>query len=109
MEAIYLYGASSTRHRAHGAAFLLQFQVKRWARESGCHTYDLWGMPEQDPQSVPGDGRGSVVRTSGSDWSGLYRFETGCGGEIVSYPTILERRHVPLLPWLVHKFSVIRT
>jgi lipid II:glycine glycyltransferase (peptidoglycan interpeptide bridge formation enzyme) len=107
-EAIYLYGASSTRHRAHGAAFLLQFEAMRWARESGCETYDLWGIPEQDPESVRGQDQHSIAGTRGSDWRGLYRFKTGFGGEIVTYPAVLERRHVPLLPWLVRKFNVIR-
>lgn len=107
-EAIYMYGASSTRHRAHGAAFLLQFEAMRWARESGCETYDLWGIPEQDPESVRSENQSSIVGTRGSDWRGLYRFKTGFGGDIVSYPTILERHHVPLLPWLVRKLNVIR-
>jgi lipid II:glycine glycyltransferase (peptidoglycan interpeptide bridge formation enzyme) len=106
-EAIYMYGASSSRHRADGAAFLLQFHAMRWAREAGCETYDLWGIPEQDPESVRRDDQSSIAGTRGSDWRGLYRFKTGFGGEIVSYPTILERRHLPLLPWLVRKLNVI--
>lgn len=107
-EAIYMYGASSTQHRADGAAFLLQFGAMRWARESGCETYDLWGIPEQDPESVRSEDQSSIAGTRGSDWRGLYRFKTGFGGEIVSYPPVLERRHVPLLPWLVRKLNVIR-
>jgi lipid II:glycine glycyltransferase (peptidoglycan interpeptide bridge formation enzyme) len=106
-EAIYMYGASSTQHRAHGAAFLLQFEAMRWARDSGCETYDLWGIPERDPESVRSDDQRSIARTTGSDWRGLYRFKTGFGGELVSYPPVLERRHVPLLPWLARKLHVI--
>ena len=106
-EAIYMYGASSTRHRAHGAAFLLQFEAMRWARESGCKTYDLWGIPEHDPESVRSEDESSIAGTRGSDWRGLHRFKTGFGGEVVSYPTVLERHHLPLLPWLVHKLNVI--
>src|SRR5262249_45696875 len=41
-EAIYMYGASSTLHRAHGAAFALQFEAMRWSRDHGCRDYDLW-------------------------------------------------------------------
>jgi lipid II:glycine glycyltransferase (peptidoglycan interpeptide bridge formation enzyme) len=107
-EAIYMYGASSTEHRAHGAAFLLQFEAMRWARESGCETYDLWGIPEHDPESVRSDDQGAIAGTRGSDWRGLYRFKTGFGGEIVSYPPVVERRHVPLLPWLARKLNLIR-
>lgn len=107
-EAIYMYGASSTRHRAHGAAFLLQYEAMRWARELGCDTYDLWGLPDQDPETVRSDNEGAIAGTKGDDWRGLYRFKTGFGGEIVTYPPMLERRHVPLLPWLARKLHVIK-
>jgi len=107
-EAIYMYGASSTRHRAHGAAFLLQFEAMRWGREHGCDTYDLWGIPDQDPDTVRSDGEGAIAGTKGDDWRGLHRFKTGFGGEIVSYPTVLERRHLPLLPWLARKLNIIK-
>ena len=107
-EAVYMYGASSTQHRAHGAAFLLQFEAMRWAREQGCDTYDLWGIPDMDPESVTADGQSSIAGTKGDDWRGLYRFKTGFGGQIVSYPTMLERRHAPVLPWLARKLNVIK-
>jgi lipid II:glycine glycyltransferase (peptidoglycan interpeptide bridge formation enzyme) len=93
-EAIYMYGGSSTEHRAHGGAFLLQFEAMRWARDAGCTDYDLWGIPEETPKIKPGD---RVTGTRGEDWAGLYRFKTGFGGEIVSYPPTLERRYRPLL------------
>jgi lipid II:glycine glycyltransferase (peptidoglycan interpeptide bridge formation enzyme) len=95
-EAIYMYGASSTEHRAHGAAFLLQFEAMRWARDAGCERYDLWGIPAEDPDAVHEDGT-RFAGTKGDDWRGLYRFKTGFGGEIVTYPPVLERRYRPLL------------
>jgi lipid II:glycine glycyltransferase (peptidoglycan interpeptide bridge formation enzyme) len=107
-EAIYMYGASSTQHRADGAAFLLQFEAMRWARELGCDTYDLWGIPEEDPEKVSGDGATAIAGTRGDDWRGLYRFKTGFGGEIISYPPVLERRHSPVLPWLARKLNVVK-
>jgi lipid II:glycine glycyltransferase (peptidoglycan interpeptide bridge formation enzyme) len=107
-EAIYMYGASSTVHRAHGAAFLLQYEAMRWARDAGCDTYDLWGIPEEDPEPVVGDGASGIGGTKGDDWRGLYRFKTGFGGDVVTYPSMMERRHVPLLPWLARKLHVIK-
>lgn len=108
-EAIYMYGASSTTHRAHGAAFRVQYEAMRWAYEHGCTTYDLWGIPEQDPESVVSEeSAGKVAGTKGDDWRGLYRFKTGFGGTIVSLPPTLERRHVPLLPGLAHRLNLIR-
>ncbi len=91
-EAIYMYGASSSEHRSHGAAFLLQFEAMKWARESGCLRYDLWGIPMVDPDNVSDTGD-SIAGTKGDDWRGLYRFKTGFGGDIVSYPPMLERRY----------------
>lgn len=94
-EAVYMYGASSTENRAHGAAFLLQFEAMRWARESGCSYYDLWGIPNEDPSIEPDADR--VGGTKGDDWAGLFKFKTRFGGEIVRYPPTLERRYHPFL------------
>ncbi len=104
-EAIYMYGASSTTNRADGAAFLLQFRAMQWARDGGCESYDLWGIPEVDP--VPSGPDGAAGGTSGDDWRGLHRFKTGFGGEIVTYPPMFERRHLPLLPSLVRRLDIV--
>ena len=94
-EAMYMYGASSTVHRGHGATFLLQFEAMKWGRDEGSRTYDLWGIPAQDPEKTGGDGK--AEGTKGEDWSGLYRFKTGFGGEIVRFPVPIERRYHPFL------------
>lgn len=107
-EAIYMYGASSSQNRAHGAAFLLQFEAMRWSRERGCSTYDLWGIPDNDPPTIHNEDQSKIVGTKGDDMRGLYRFKTGFGGQIVSYPPSMERRHVPLLPWLARKINAVR-
>lgn len=96
-EAIYMYGGSSTAHRAHGAGFFLQFEAMRWAREQGCERYDLWGIPMEDPASTGASDGGRVAGTRGGDWRGLYEFKIRFGGEIVTYPPPLERRYRPLL------------
>ncbi|MEA2585252.1 MAG: hypothetical protein QOF33_3337 [Thermomicrobiales bacterium] len=102
-EAIYMYGASSSEHRAHGAAFRLQFEAMRWARELGCHRYDLWGIPAEDPVTTGEQGGERVAATRGDDWRGLYRFKVGFGGEIVSYPPTLERRYHPMTAFLARR------
>jgi lipid II:glycine glycyltransferase (peptidoglycan interpeptide bridge formation enzyme) len=101
-EAVYMYGGSSTANRAHGAAFLLQFEAMRWARDRGCRRYDLWGIPAEDPVSTADAGE-RVASTRGDDWRGLYRFKTGFGGEVVRYPATLERRYRPALAWLARR------
>lgn len=106
-EAIYMYGASSTKYRANGAAFLLQYEAMRWARERGCARYDLWGIPEITPDSIMGEG-GKVAGTKGDDWRGLHRFKTGFGGQIVNYPATMERRYHPWLAWAARKTNRLR-
>jgi lipid II:glycine glycyltransferase (peptidoglycan interpeptide bridge formation enzyme) len=104
-EAIYMYGASSAAHRSHGAAFLLQFEAMRWAREAGCARYDLWGIPDVDPESVSTEAGDEIAGTRGDDWRGLYRFKTGFGGEIVTYPPVLERRYSPVGSFVVRRMT----
>lgn len=106
-KATYMYGASSTEHRGHGAAFLLQFEAMKWARERGCEVYDLWGIPKVDPDSVTSDDNSSIAGTKGDDWRGIYRFKTGFGGEIITYPETSEIQYIPGLPWLARKLGVI--
>jgi peptidoglycan pentaglycine glycine transferase (the first glycine) len=89
-EGIYMFGASSTRHRVPGAAAGIQVSMMREARDRGCVVYDLWGIPEHDPAPTTD---GHVRAAHGNDWSGLFRFKTGFGGEIVSYPRTVERRY----------------
>lgn len=68
-EAVYLYGASSNKHRNLMPAYLLQRHAIGEAKKSGCKTYDFYGIPPFDDPSHP--------------MYGLYRFKTGFGGKIV--------------------------
>lgn len=90
-EAIYMYGGSSTEHRGVGAAFLVQFEAMRWARERGMAAYDLWGIPLHDP-APENEHADSVPATRGDDWRGLLRFKSGFGGTVLDYPAPLERQ-----------------
>jgi len=106
-EAIYMYGGSSTTHRAHGAAFALQFEAMKWARDNGSRVYDLWGIPSEDPKTESND-EGRVSGTKGDDWRGLYKFKVGFGGRIISYPPTLERRYRPLISFGVRRLYANR-
>lgn len=91
-DAIYMYGASDTKFRSLGAAFNLQFQAMRWGRERGATQYDLWGIPDEDPPK-DNEHKDHVPATKGDDWRGLYRFKTGFGGTIESYPPSIQRTY----------------
>ena len=68
-DATYLYGASSNIKRNLMAPYALQWQAMLDAKEAGCLSYDLFGIPPNDDPGHP--------------MAGLYRFKTGFGGQIV--------------------------
>jgi peptidoglycan pentaglycine glycine transferase (the first glycine) len=103
-EGIYMYGASSTRERAHGAAFLLQHDMMRWARDRGARRYDLWGIPEYDPGSSVSESGDRLASSTGNDRRGLYEFKTRFGGQVIRYPAPLERVYHPFLATLARRF-----
>jgi lipid II:glycine glycyltransferase (peptidoglycan interpeptide bridge formation enzyme) len=70
-EAIYLYGASSNAHRNLMPNYLLQWEAIRWARETGALSYDFWGIPASDEPDEA--------------MTGVYRFKSGWGGQVVSF------------------------
>jgi peptidoglycan pentaglycine glycine transferase (the first glycine) len=100
-EAIYMFGASSTAYQRHMPTHLLQFEAMKWAREKGCTWYDLWGIPATDePPENANDGE---LNVRNGLW-GVYRFKQGFGGEVFSYPGVLERQYYPTLVNLWRRF-----
>ena len=104
-EAVYMYGGSSTKLRAHGAAFYLQYEIMRWARDQGSTRYDMWGIPPHDPESSVAESGTKLASSRGDDWRGLYEFKVRFGGEQVRYPPTLERRYHPYLGAIARRFS----
>jgi len=71
-KATYLYGASSNKHRNLMPAYALQWEAIKYAKERACTEYDLFGIPPEDNPDHP--------------MSGLYKFKTGFGGDILHRP-----------------------
>ena len=67
----YLYGASTSVHREVMPNYLMQWEMIRWAVESGCHTYDFGGVPHWYDPDHPNNG--------------VYRFKTGFNGRLEVY------------------------
>ncbi len=107
-EALSMFGGSSARDDGHRTSFLLQLEAMRWAREVGCGTYDLRSVPDQDSGCPGNEGDRSTTGTRSNDGRRLDWFTTGFGGEIATYPAMIERRHVPVLPWLARNLRVIK-
>ena len=70
--ATYLYGASSNNKRNLMAPYALQWKAVQDAKQMGCNVYDLFGIPPFEDPDHP--------------MSGLYRFKTGFGGDIIHRP-----------------------
>ena len=94
--ACYLYGASSNRRRNLMPNHFLQWRAMQWAREQGCTTYDLWGIPDE-----AGEGEEDMeeVLKRGGLW-GVYRFKRGFGGRVVRHSPSYDYVYSPFLYWL---------
>ena len=77
-EAWYLYGASSERERQRMASYGVQWAGVRWAKAQGAARYDLYGVPDADPETLE-----AQFETRGDGLWGVYRFKRGWGGEVV--------------------------
>src|SRR5690606_36294881 len=88
----YLYGASSSVKRNLIASYGLQWQAIEWAKARGCTTYDLWGIPDADPQTLE-----SRFETRSDGLWGVYGFKRGWCGEVVRSAGAWDRVYNPLL------------
>ena len=65
----YVYGASDNAHRNVMPNYLMQWEMIRWAIETGCTVYDF--------QGISGD-----LENENGHMYGLYRFKRGFGGRV---------------------------
>ena len=88
----YLFGASSDHHRDLMPAYLLQWTAILWAKNKGCSSYDLWGVPDQDEIDL----EANFTRREDGLW-GVYRFKRGFGGELKRTVDPIEFDYLPLV------------
>ena len=74
----YLYGASSDRERQRMASYGVQWAGIQWARAQGAQFYDMYGVPDADPDQLEAE----FESRSDGLW-GVYRFKRGWGGDVV--------------------------
>jgi lipid II:glycine glycyltransferase (peptidoglycan interpeptide bridge formation enzyme) len=89
----YFYGASNEEERSRMPAYLLQWEAMRWARDRGCRSYDLWGVPDAEEETLEAGFQG---RSDGL-W-GVYRFKRGFGGALVRSVGAWDRVYLPVYP-----------
>jgi peptidoglycan pentaglycine glycine transferase (the first glycine) len=78
-----LHGASSSAHRKLPVSDLLTWEGIKWAKNSGCRSYDLWGIPDQ-VGALQAAGQPVPENKKGGLW-GVYYFKKGFGGDVLYY------------------------
>jgi peptidoglycan pentaglycine glycine transferase (the first glycine) len=90
-EACYMYGASADEGRNLMPTYLLQWESMLWAKEVGCRTYDLWGVPDEEEETLEAD----FTERSDGLW-GVYRFKRGFGGYLARTAGAWDLVYAPL-------------
>jgi peptidoglycan pentaglycine glycine transferase (the first glycine) len=88
----YFYGASANDKRHLMPTYLLQWKAMQWAKEQGCIEYDLWGVPDEDQETL----EANFLERRDDLW-GVYRFKRGFGGELQRAVRAWDRVYNPLL------------
>jgi lipid II:glycine glycyltransferase (peptidoglycan interpeptide bridge formation enzyme) len=100
----YFYGASANEHRERMPTYLLQWEAMRWARSLGCTLYDLWGVPDEDEETL----EANFAKRSDGLW-GVYRFKRGFGGQLRRAAGPWDRVYNPLLYTLYRWWTGVRS
>lgn len=85
----YLYGASRNEHRNKMPNYLLQWNMIKWAIESGCDIYDFRGVPGDTDENNP--------------MYGLYKFKVGFKGTFTEFIGMLDYVFKPFAYFLAEK------
>jgi peptidoglycan pentaglycine glycine transferase (the first glycine) len=94
----YLYGASSNEERQRMPSYAVQWAAMQWAKEKGCTSYDMWGVPDAPKPSW----KTTFYRRQDGLWS-VYRFKRGFGGDIRRTVGPADRIYNKLVHRLYHR------
>ena len=95
----YVYGASNDQERNRMPTYLLQWEAIRWAKARGCDEYDLWGVPDENEETLEAN-----FETRHDGLWGVYRFKRGFGGQLKRAAQAVDRVYNPLLYWVYVKY-----
>ncbi len=82
--AAYFHGGSSKEFSYMHPNYLLMWEAIKWAKEQGCRTYDLWGIPEEIGEVVSCGNEAPVSERFDGLW-GVYHFKRGFCKNVVAY------------------------
>jgi len=106
--AAYIHGASADRHRELMPNHLLMWEAMRWAKDRGCRSFDLWGIPDEVGRLASQHQPLPAVETTNGLW-GVFRFKRGFGGEIAYYTGAHDLVYTKSIYGLVHRAMIARS
>lgn len=98
----YFYGASNDEERNRMPTYLLQWEAMRWAAQRGCVMYDLWGVPDEEEETLEAN---FEARHDGL-W-GVYRFKRGFGGQLMRALPAYEKPYIQSL-YVIYRYFMAR-
>ncbi len=101
----YFYGASSNEERNRMPTYIVQWAAIQWAMRHGAIRYDLWGIPDAEPDVLE-----STFESRRDGLWGVYGFKRGYGGQIARSIGAWDKVYNPLLyagyVWYVNRRGV---
>lgn len=96
--AAFFHQASSLNTCKANPNYFLVWEAIKLLKEKGCHSYDLWGIPDEIGGIIAQNGElPNYERTDGL-W-GVYKFKSGFGKNVVLYPGAVDHVYQPI-PYL---------
>jgi len=99
------HAGSLREHRKLKAGYLMMWTAMCWAREQGCRTFDLWGIPDEvgeltaQGEAIPKGKRGGL-------W-GVYYYKNAFRGDVIYYVGAYDYVYYPL-PYRAMEFVTSR-
>lgn len=87
--------------------YLLVWQAVQWAKERGCTTYDMWGVPDEVEPATDDEPPEIPERHDGL-W-GVYQFKRGFGAKVVRYAGAYDLVFMPAMHRLLGAAMFHRT
>jgi peptidoglycan pentaglycine glycine transferase (the first glycine) len=99
------HAGSLNEYRNLKAGYLMMWTAMCWAREQGCRTFDLWGIPDEVGELTA---RGEPIpkEKTGGLW-GVYYYKQAFDGRVVYYVGTYDYVYSPL-PYRTMEFATSR-
>ena len=94
------HSASSRHYKNLRPNYLLTWKAIEWAKAQGCHTYDLWGIPDEVGKAAYQGKNFPIPDRTDALW-GVYQFKRAFSNKVVFYLGSHDYVYSPLLYALI--------